>query len=164
MNKYEIALDEIASRYFLVSDSIHGTSHEKDMEYFNTLHEAVSRVTAMDDGIDPYVSLLDCKKNRNAFVRLNRCEPYFFEDLREGMYVYDKKLRRIVMIEGITEGQNIIFTVISNEHQLDKICCCRYEDGVFFPVHALYVFEGEILHTPESKPEYPDYLWDKSKR
>lgn len=31
-------------------------------------------------------------------------------------------------------------------------------------VHALYVFEGEILHTPESKPEYPDYLWDKSKR
>lgn len=56
MNKYEIALDEIASRYFLVSDSIHGTSHEEDMRYFDgyetildhmTWHEVVSAIKAM---------------------------------------------------------------------------------------------------------------------
>lgn len=164
MNKYEIALDEIASRYFLVSDSIHGTSHEEDMRYFNTLHEAVSRVTAMDDGIDPYISLLDCKKNRNAFVRLQGCRPYFSKIYVKECMSMIKKLRRIVMIEGITEGHDIIFTVISNERQFDRICCCQYEDEIFYPVHALYVFEGEILHTPEPKPEYPDYLWNKSKR
>lgn len=164
MNKYEIALDQIATKYLMVRDYIQGSSYEEDMRYFNTLHEAVSRVTAMDDGIDPYISLLDSKKSRNAFVRLQGCKPYFFEDLREGMYVYHRKLKRIVMIEGITEGHDVIFTVISNERQFDRICCCRYEDEIFYPVHALYVFEGEILHTPEPKPEYPDYLWDKSKR
>lgn len=164
MNKYEIALDEITVQFLAMRNMVKGYSSERDKDLLNTLHEAVIRVTATDDGIDPYVSLSDYKKGRNAFVRLNRCEPYFFEDLREGMYVYDRKLRRIVMIEGITEGHNIIFTVISNEHQFNEICYCRYKDERFYPVHALYVFEGEILHTPEPKDEYPDYLWDKSKR
>lgn len=164
MNKYEIALDEITVQFLAMRNMVKGYSSERDKDLLNTLHEAVIRVTATDNGINPYVSLSDYKKGRNAFVRLNRCEPYFFEDLREGMYVYDKELRRIVMIEGITEGQNIRFTVISNEHQFDGIYCCRYKDERFFPVHALYVFEGEILHTPEPKPEYHNYLWDKSKR
>lgn len=164
MNKYEIALDEITVQFLAMRNMVKGYSSERDRDLLNTLHEAVIRVTATDDGIDPYVSLSDYKKGRNALVRLHRCEPYFFEDLREGMYVYDRELRRIVMIEGITEGQEIIFTVISNEHQFDKICVCRYKDEIFYPVHALYVFEGEILHTPEPKDEYPDYLWDESKR
>lgn len=151
MNKYEIALDEITVQFLAMRNMVKGYSSERDIDLLNTLHEAVIRVTAMDDGINPYVSLSDYKKGRNAFVRLNRCEPYFFEDLREGMYVYDRELRRIVMIDAITETQEIGFTVISNERCFDDICYCRFKDEIFYPVHALYVFEGEILHTPEPK-------------
>lgn len=164
MNKYEIALDEITVQFLAMRNMVKGYSSERDKDLLNTLHEAVIRVTATDDDIDPYVSLSDYKKGRNAFVRLNRCEPYFFEDLREGMYVYDRKLRRIVMIEGITESYDIIFTVISDKRQFDRICCCRYEDEIFYPVHALYVFEGELLYTQEPKDEHHDSLYGESKR
>lgn len=164
MNKYEIALDQIATKYLMVRDYIHGSSREEDMKQLDTLHEAVFRVSTMDGDIEPYFTSKDYKKGQSALVRLSTCKPYFFEDLREGMYVYHRKLKRILMIDGITEGREIVFTVISNERRFGEICCCRYENEVFYPVHALYVFEGEILHTPEPKPEYPDYLWDKSKR
>lgn len=164
MNKYEIALDQITTKYLMVRDYIHGSSREEDMKQLDTLREAVFRVTARDGDVEPYFTSKDYKKGQSALVRLSKCKPYFFEDLRKGMYVYDRKLKRIVMIDEITETQEIVFTVISNERRFDEICLCRYEDDLFFPVHALYAFEGEILHTPEPKPEYPDYLWDKSKR
>ena len=164
MNKYEIALDQITTKYLMVRDYIHGSSREEDMKQLDTLHEAVFRVTARDVDAEPYFTSKDYKKGQSALVRLNKCKPYFFEDPREGMYVYHRELKRILMIDNITEYQEIVFTVISNERRFDEICFCRYKDEIFYPVHALYVFEGEILHTPEPKDEYPDYLWDESKR
>ena len=162
MNKYEMALTEVIAEFSTMRLAVKGGLSEHDRALIDTLTKGFEEkkdcnLRMMDD-------MREFENQKSAYIRLKTCAPFFLEDLHEGMYVYDRKLKRIVMIDEITETQEIVFRVISNENRFDEICFCRYEDDIFFPVHALYVFEGEILHTPESKPEYPDYLWDKSKR
>ena len=162
MNKYEMALTEVIAEFSTMRVAVKGGLSEHDRALIDTLTKGFEEKKdcnprMMDD-------MREFANQESAYIRLKTCAPFFLEDLHEGMYVYDRKLKRIVMIDEITESQEIVFTVISNERLFDEICFCRYKDDRFFPVHALYVFEGEILHTPKTKPEYPHYLMNESKR
>ena len=120
MNKYEIALDEITVQFLAMRNMVKGYSSERDKDLLNTFDEDVMRVTATDDGIDPYVSLSEYKKGRNDFVRLNRCEPYFFEDLREGMDTLSfRTLEAIVNLKQLVDRA----TPKQVEHFNDECCC-----------------------------------------
>lgn len=154
MNTFEMALTEVIAEFSTMRLVVKGGLSERDRALIDILSKGFEKKKDCDSRIMDDMQEFACRKS--AFVRLSKCAPFFLEDLHEGMYAYHRKLKRFVMIDDVTEDQKILYMVLSNERCFDRIFCCRYEDEIFYPVHALYVFEGETLAAEKRR----GLVWD----
>ncbi|MBS5114145.1 MAG: hypothetical protein KHY88_00330 [Erysipelotrichaceae bacterium] len=98
--------------------------------------------------IDVEVTLTknDNKYTINAYEEIERCvvecinntQPYEFEDLKVGMWVYDSRLKTCFLIKEINNNYEWPIVVYRN-HLEDELDGLKFEKNRFFPVQMANV-------------------------
>ena len=89
------------------------------------------------------------KHTINAYEEIERCvvecinntQPYKFEDLKDGMWVWDKSYQEVCYIDSIVSKEKIYCEYLESHCSIEPYIIMPFEENRFFPVQMANVNE-----------------------
>lgn len=96
---------------------------------------------ALENAVDTKIIIKDWKVLNNLIEEHFDPKPYKFEDLKEGMWVWDDKLKWLYHIFAIREEDKSVEVIVSDRNAIFRkvVTLCKFEENRFYPlVKAMY--------------------------